>query len=548
MTAKRAAIVGLFFVLIFDVWWRCHTISGSVREKIGFAPWPVVAEAEPLDCDEALYAYMGKRMVLGDVMYRDLTEFKPPLGYWIYALAVRIGGPTELCIRLIPIPFVLATIVLIWWITFRVSGPFAAVFASFLYSIMSTDPYVYANGANMEHFMNLFSTTAFALTVHAWTARKPMTWAAVGALIAAASLVKQVAFLPLLPLALCLLFRKTDESRRSKLLSVLAILAGFALIWTVVLGILSAQGALRDAYEAIFRYGGALASQTPADPQQYSFFVRWIVGNTDPAGLLPWPFGKTDGRAWWAAGLWPIWLASIPITIVALLKRDVFRQLVAAWVLISWLEVAMPGLFWQHYYMLPIPGIAILIAITFSDCVTGFRSHKARSKLIYGLAVLSLLVATVATVVIQTRDYFLVSPDNITTRYKGGRQWVVLRQFGTDLGKRARGLDSPRLFVWGIHSPLLFYSHLDSMTRQIFVDPLMLADAQRILINNAGVERLLNPRKTRTILDLNSARPELIFLGAPPFPALEQFVTKNYRQVRDYIPGLYVRNDLITRF
>ena len=33
-------------------------------------------------------------------MYRDLTENKPPLGYWLYTLAVALGGYNELTIRL----------------------------------------------------------------------------------------------------------------------------------------------------------------------------------------------------------------------------------------------------------------------------------------------------------------------------------------------------------------------------------------------------------------------------------------------------------------
>ena len=37
-------------------------------------------------------------------MYRDLTENKPPLGYWLYALGVALGGYNELAIRLLPDP------------------------------------------------------------------------------------------------------------------------------------------------------------------------------------------------------------------------------------------------------------------------------------------------------------------------------------------------------------------------------------------------------------------------------------------------------------
>src|SRR5262249_22759870 len=124
------AWVGLLGVLLFDVWWRGHTFGPSVRQRWGVAPWPVVrGEAEPLDCDEAAYGYIGRRLAGGAVMYRDVSENKPPGGYWLYELAVKLGGPTETAIRLLPVPLVLVTIFLVWWIGLRLAGPVAAVLA-----------------------------------------------------------------------------------------------------------------------------------------------------------------------------------------------------------------------------------------------------------------------------------------------------------------------------------------------------------------------------------------------------------------------------------
>ena len=131
--------------------------------------WPAtIGATEPLDCDEAAYAYIGHRLLHGDVMYRDLTENKPPLGYWLYALAVAIGGYNELAIRLMPIPAVLLTIALVWWIGWRLGGPLAACLAAGLFVLLSTDPYLFGNGSNMEHFMNLFSVASLALLILAW--------------------------------------------------------------------------------------------------------------------------------------------------------------------------------------------------------------------------------------------------------------------------------------------------------------------------------------------------------------------------------------------
>ena len=124
-----------------------------------------VGESEPLDCDEAAYAYIGHRVLRGDVLYRDLTENKPPLGYWIYTLAVAIGGYDELAIRIMPIPFVLATIAVVWWIALRLGGPGSACLAAGLIVLLSTDPYLFGNGSNLEHFINFFAV-AVAGDVH----------------------------------------------------------------------------------------------------------------------------------------------------------------------------------------------------------------------------------------------------------------------------------------------------------------------------------------------------------------------------------------------
>ena len=145
-----------------------HTFGPHVRDKLKINLWPSVhGESEPLDCDEAAYAYIGHRILAGDVLYRDLTENKPPLGYWIYTLAVAVGGYNELAIRVMPIPFILATIALVWWIAHRLAGRVAACVAAGLFILLSTDPYLFGNGANLEHFINFFSV-AVARLVDFW--------------------------------------------------------------------------------------------------------------------------------------------------------------------------------------------------------------------------------------------------------------------------------------------------------------------------------------------------------------------------------------------
>ncbi len=375
----RTSRLVLLALLLFDVWYRAHTFGPTIRDGLGINVWPsTIGAAEPLDCDEAAYAYIGHRLSSGGVLYRDVTENKTPLGYWLYTLFVALGGYNELAIRIMPIPFVLATIALVWWIAGRLGGEFAACLAAGLFVFLSTDPYLFGNGANLEHFVNLFSVASLALLMFGWdrTGRWPLF--AAGVCLGAAALVKQFAILPIVIFGPALLLKAgtPGESRRQRISRSVIDLAvlGLGVLSLAVLsaGILVAQGAGRDAFEDIFQYGRALATETLPEPGAPPALVRWVTGNADPAGRLPWPFGTTDYLVWWGTASWPLWLASIPCLVYLLLGRGTTagRRLAAGWAIACWAQVALPGLYWQHYYLLPTAGAAIAVAVCFGDAVS----------------------------------------------------------------------------------------------------------------------------------------------------------------------------------
>jgi 4-amino-4-deoxy-L-arabinose transferase-like glycosyltransferase len=562
--------IGLGLILLFDVWLRGHTFAPSVKERIGFAPWPVIeGPTEPLDCDEAAYAYIGRRLAAGDVMYRDLTENKPPLGYWMYSWVVGLGGADELTIRLMPIPLILGTLALVWWIGLRLGGPIAALVAAGVCALATTDPYMYGNGSNLEHAINLFSVASLAAMVASMARPGKRYVFLAGLALGAAALVKQVAITHLLVYAIAILFW-SDESRTSRLKRLLVLGGGFAAVWAVAAAVLTAQGAGWTAYDDIVRYGGALAAETPPEANAPPFFVRWITGNSDPRnGNLPWPFGKTDWLVWWGTGTWPIWVAAAPALLwlassmrrltktnaqpsdqkeiddsdrAVLSDRTVRRQrrLVVAWTLSAWIQVALPGLFWAHYYLLPLPGVALALGIAFADAIA--------SRTIAGYVCASLLgVAVAGAGIIQTRDYLLVPAEQLTVRYKGGAQWVTLRDLGRELAHRTKTWRTRRLLVWGWQSPLFIYGEMDGVTRHFFVDPLLKSQAM------AGRHPLIRPRLERIMADVERNRPELVLAGDPPFPALLEFLNRDYLRSR-IVPrseeghGLWVRKDHFSEF
>ena len=285
--------------------------------------------------------------------------------------------------------------------------------------------------------------------------------------------------------------------------------------------------------------------------------IRWLTGNADPKGQLPWPFGTTDYLVWWGTGSWPLWLASVPALayLAFAAGSDARRRLVAGWTLAAWLQVALPGLYWQHYYLLPIPGVAIAVGVALASLVfrsgspDGAGSYRKtsvgggsvpRPDLFAVAAALALAVAIGWTVVLQARYYLGVPPCELTIRYKGGRQWVVMRELGRDIAQRALMWDAPRLYVWGWQSPLYFYSGLDSPTRHFFVDNLLRDQAGR---NHP----LIGPRVEEIVATLQRRPPELILAAYAPFPGLRTFLSEHYLPSRRVL-GLWIRRGEFGRF
>jgi hypothetical protein len=554
----RRAWLTFIPLLIFALWYRAHTFGPTLRDSIGLNIWPsCIGSTEPLDCDEAIYAYIGHRMLLGDVMYRDLTENKPPLGYWLYALTVAIGGYNELAIRIMPLAPVLTTLILVWWIASVIRGPKTGLLAGFLYVVLSTDPYLFGNGANMEHFMNLFGVVSLAFFLRAWDHPERRWLLLCGLSLGAEVLVKQVAVTHGILFAVALAIRglgaqdkETHEGKRWKRLGEdwLAFGSGIVLVCSLSAVILIAQGAGKEAFEDIFRYGPALATDTLPEPNAPSPLIRWLTGNADPTGKLPWPFGATDYLVWWGTGSWPLWLAGLAATLILGFGRSstAARRIVAFWTLSCVSQIVLPGLYWPHYYLLPVPGLALVVAIVLGDLLADFRTGRERLsgiaarhgslRISWGLIALS--IGT--TCFLQVRDYLRVAPEELTIRYKGGRQWVVLRQMGFDLGRRKSIWSDPRLFVWGWQSPLYFYAKLDCVTPHVFTDNLLRDQAGR---NHP----LIEPRTNAIINAIEQKHPQLIFTGYPPFPALDAVLK------RDYLPsrlsrGLWVIQSDYGRF
>lgn len=540
-------VAGVFACALLVILLRLHTLT------------------EPIDCDEAAYGYVAWQVLQGKRLYLDVFENKPPLAYAPYAIAIACGGYNELAIRLLPVPFVLVTLVALW----RCGGLLARTrearfFTVFAYAWLQSDPFVFGNGANLEIYMNTFLTLALwcMLRVLRKPRTGPLTAFLAGLLVGTAAAIKQVAGVFILPVLLVLARRGYEQNRLPGLAKLTTfVLVGAAVPWAICAVFCLAQGSFGAFIEAVFVYAPEVARAASERTVE-------VVSRKLSAGLSPVPpglavvihdytdkawmyaflfaFGNPLANAWWGTGVWPLLVLS-PVTLLRTVTpvSSAAAKFFAAWYVITLVAICWPGLFWQHYYMLLLPCLSLVAGIEAGMLrptwrVTAEFQLRRRVKILWRFYSIVALLALVVVIRTEITRYVRVSPQEITSRYKGGKQWVALRKLGRDL-RQSLGKDR-LLFVWGWQSPLYLYTNWEAPTPYFFTDPLMQAYIHR---SHPFVDR----RKERILQDLTSQPPHVVFLGEDPFPALEMMLRMRYANVTPTGEqrGLFVRFDLLGR-
>ena len=231
----------------------------------------------------------------GFVLYRDILEHRPPLSAWIVTLVQPLlGGDTLLTVRLLHLLTVLATIVLIYAATERLSkSRGAATIAILYYTALQA---VFVNIAfYFEVILGLLFIgviTLLAQPPRDQTSGRGATWRAVaaGVLLSLAFFSKQQAVFAIAVVVLWCLWSKMPASRLA------ALLFGFCVPTIIVWGLYAAGGLWSDYYYWNFtfnaQFGGGLGGELNGD------FIRRIA--LTHSWLLPFAFlSFRQAKAYW---------------------------------------------------------------------------------------------------------------------------------------------------------------------------------------------------------------------------------------------------------
>ncbi|MBL7775205.1 MAG: glycosyltransferase family 39 protein, partial [Saprospiraceae bacterium] len=336
----------------------------------------------PLERDESAYAYLGKRVLDGQVPYRDMYEMKPPLLFYSYAALVAVFGYSAGGIHLAAFVLTLWNAIWLMAVGARLFGLFYGFVAGLCWVLLTANPA--ANAILLESELLIMAWVLPGLyCLLRWDAAPGAgagKWwlLASGFLLACGILVKQSALFFLGAPAMLLLWRYWTE--RPRQLAGLVRNAGWfaagVLGPVVFFGLLLwSQGAWSDFWFWNVQYLSVYSSGLKKD--------LWLQAFTFNFDLLTRGFGL-----YWLLGL---------VGLFTLLRPGLpgrHRALLFGLLLFAAAAVVPGWRFYAHYWLQLLPVLALLIALQFYQIERGaarvFTQRHPR-LLVAGLAVILLV-------------------------------------------------------------------------------------------------------------------------------------------------------------
>ncbi len=230
----------------------------------------------PIEADDSyIYASFGYRIAHGDVLYRDMSDIKPPGLYLLYALVYLVAPAARCWIA----PIESAFLLLAYYVVYRFgverfgrrAGLASAVVGALAVNYFAVTGFAIGGFGVAENFMVFPAAAAalFYLRGSAGGRTAPVFLA--GVFMGVDTCIKQTA-LPLVAAVVAhhlMITLVVDRSWRRLVGGLGLLFAGGCIGWAPALAILVAQGTLTDAYDLLTRDAGAMFGRSSALPSQW---------------------------------------------------------------------------------------------------------------------------------------------------------------------------------------------------------------------------------------------------------------------------------------
>jgi len=379
---------------------------------------------EPFDRDEGQYATIAQEILRGGLPYRDVIEIKPPGTFYLYALAITLFGATTEAVRVFTAFYSLLTIIAVFGVARLIAGVRSGLCAALVYGVFSTFPLLQGT-SNSEVFLVLPLTLGVWLFLLGAESKQRLHFSLSGLCAAFALLIKPVA-LPIIALQLLLFFfiRPGEGRWKEKVLNISVFLLPVFALAAVTLSYFYLRGGLNDLLYWTIEFPRHYKNVEVIGPSLGKVLI--ILASTLE---LPVIFGISSA----------LWLAAT--------RRTVTGMMPLFMIIATCLAIALPGKYFQHYFIMIMPFLAIPAGF-------GLASIRNMPRLPFGITLFVLMAAIWFAVMANYRFYTVYSPEQVSSHKYAESTFVKSVAVAAYLREHTKPDDY--IFQWGFEPELYF--------------------------------------------------------------------------------------------
>ena len=463
----------------------------------------------PLERDEGEYAYAGQLILQGIPPYQLAYNMKLPGTYAAYAAVMAALGQTPAGIHYGLVLVNAATTFLVFLLAARLFGDLAGLIAGASYALLSTSQSVLGFAGHATHFVVLPAVGGALLLLNAVESKRLRTFFLSGLLMGLAFVMKQPGMLFGLLGGLYILKSESrppvDYRGLGKRLGAYSL--GALLPFGLTCLIMLRAGLFQKFWFWTFSYASQYGTLLRLNDGIHIFrlVVPGVLGSAATVWLLA------------GAGLTAIWWHP---------KGRVYAVFVAGFLLFSFLAVCMGFYFRQHYFILMLPAVSLLVGLAISAATDKFGT----GPLLRALPALVFLGAGVYAVAEQRQFFFVMDPLTACRETYGANPFVEAVKIAEYI--KSQSPDGARIAVLGSEPEIYLYSRRRSATGYIYIYPLM------------EEQKYASTMQHEMTAEIEAARPEfVVFVDVPVswlvqphsdtyiFSWAEKYLEEQYQQV-----------------
>jgi 4-amino-4-deoxy-L-arabinose transferase-like glycosyltransferase len=408
----------------------------------------------PLERDEGEYAYCGQLLLQMAPPFKAIYTMKLPGTCLSYSLIMLLFGQTIKGIHWGLLFVNCFSIFLLFLVAKKLLNSRTALAAALSYAILSLSPTVLGFAAHATHFIVPAALAGTYLLLCCRENGRLALYGISGFLFGLAFLMKQQGIFFVLFGGYLLLYAELflKPLKIKGLISRTLIFATGALLPVILVAVIAIlNGTFDKLWFWTFKYSAVYASAVPLSRGMKEFQEN-----------LPMVI---DGFSM----LWAMAAAGFPVLIIDKRFREI-RWIIISFTIFSFLAVSVGLYFRNHYFILILPAVAMLIGV-FIDSLQYYLSRKCSSKIIISLPLLGLFLG-IAWGVNAHKDYFFTEkPETLVKTIHGPNPFLESLKIAEFLQSHSTPAD--RIAVLGSEPQIYFYAHRKSATGYIYMYELM---------------------------------------------------------------------------